>query len=385
MKDIHTKMLDGMTSKRTKRRTSLSFLSLPTRVHGIVFDRLAFCDAIHLALACKELRAVGKGHLERQIACAACLTPLCSASAAHEAERGRLALPFSLDDGPSMCLGEESTLGDFKTNIKTNIHLSEEEDLQSPVVRRHLSAGCGFAPNAFKVRVRPVLCKCGLYLGIQVVEVNGYREDDDLDFAFWRFGLILGHIFCALPYLTVVRLPHGVEEGVEDLSLPGLHWKDRVSKVLYRCGSDQGLCKAPLFYDQAILSKDHSWKPTDEASTFSVEVPAEEAWYINQVLEGGVEPWGPCWDEELSQGIMTLVRARCKSCKRELGWKFIACKENGKNLHSCGRWGILAGRVYETPLLVDVGKLEGETLETAPPRRFDEFRKGQTPTFSRDT
>lgn len=347
-------MSDAMPTKRTKRESSCSFLSLPTRVHGLVFDHLAFCDAIQLILVCKELSSVGKAHMERHVACAACLAPLCTAAAAHEAERGRLVLPFFLDDGPSMCLGEEDNVRDFRNNVR----FCHEEELQSPVIRRQLSAQCGFASPAFKARVRPVICSCGLYLGVQVVEINGYREDDDLDFAFWRFGLILGQIFCALPYLTVVRLP----QGVEDLSLPGLQWKDRVPKILYKCGSDQGVCKAPLFYDRAVLSKDHTWRPTDVvAAAFPVEPPAEEAWYINEVIAEGVEPWGPCWDEELSQGTMTLVRVRCRKCKQEIGWKFLACKENGRNLHSCSRWGIIAGRVYGTPLTEDSG---GRCFET---------------------
>jgi hypothetical protein len=313
---------------------------------------------------------------------------------AHDANQGSLSISFRLNDGEAMCLGEPDDL------IPNALNYGEEGPCKSwRLIRELIRQRIAPTEEALGLKVRQVNCShCNLYLGVQITEIKGLRAGADLDMSSWRLGLVLGNVFCCFKYLTILD-SRGQNE---DFTLPGILWQDfNRPSSLYLCamhrvktGTDGVLaadfehCNSILFDDRAILSKDHWWKvqehsfstppPLEEhpgasgangsplppaaaeetarANTTSATLPAaavastsadasngEPAWYINH-LDAPVLVDQPV-EMNLAQGKMTVSRVWCKRCTRVIGWKFIECLENGNNIHHCGRWGILEGRV----------------------------------------
>lgn len=348
-------------AKGARVATSLDLLALPSRVHSRIFACLDFVDALHCSLTCKELlRNAGSVHLRRYVACSSCLNLLCDAATAHtatsEARFGRETVPLDMEDAPTFCLG---SFGDLEPS---SVRCSDEEactcDPLLTWMRNRVAPNSSTPINSSFVRVRTIYCRCGLYLGVEIKEIDGVREEDDLNMNNWRMGLLLGRIFVAHPYLTIAR-----RDGREDVaSLPGSRWESRVPKTMYVCKSGASPpCDQPLFVDSAILQKSHCWRttdahpdietteannPSDEAGHHGAQSQAEAAWYVNNVVGAGVALREP-YEADLLQGKMMVTTVECGKCRQELGWKFVACREKGVNAHSVGRWGFVLSRVVE--------------------------------------
>ena len=246
-------------------------LKLPLAALGQCFRALdSWKDGLRLSLVCRQLRDVGKPYLQRTVACVNCLNSLCNAAVASEANAGSRSLPFSLDDGDAMCLGEPENI------IPGSIRFEEEALCKSRCLHgEFLRLRISGSTKELGLKVRIAHCNgCNLYLGVQIMEIKGLRLGDDLDMSSWRLGLLLGNIFIPARYLCALRL-----DGIEDTTLPGITWQDRAPRKVYKCamkklrsgangtlegGNDE--CGLPLFYDRAILSKDHWWKAQDVPS-----------------------------------------------------------------------------------------------------------------------
>jgi hypothetical protein len=395
----------AVASIKRSGESSPHLSSLPIVALNSVFTSLdTWRDALRLSLTCKQLYDIGKPHLHRSVGCLNCCSPLVSASVAHEANAGSLSISFRLDDGEAMCIGEPDEL------LPNALRYDEEGPCKSRrLIHELLRQQIAPSEQALGLKVRQVYCnRCSLYLGVQITEIKGLRAGADLDMSSWRLGLVLGNVFCCFKYLCVLDSTGQNEE----FTLPGILWQDFKPSSLYRCamqrvknGTDGVValdfedCDTILFDDRAILSKDHWWKaqepsfPTpqvaleggetaggDAAATTSTEAAAavaganeelergeasfptapstsaaageasngEAAWYINH-LDADVLVDSPA-EMELAQGKLTVSRVWCRSCTRVIGWKFIECLEDGKNIHHCGRWGILEGRVKKVSL-----------------------------------
>jgi hypothetical protein len=370
--------------------------SLPDVGLRSVFSQLdTWRDTLRLSLTCKQLHDIGKPHLHRSVGCLNCCSALVGASVAHDANAGSLSISFRLDDGEAMCIGEPEDI------LPNALKFDEEGPCTSQrlvweLVRQQIAP----SEEALGLKVRQVYCNhCNLYLGVQITEIKGLRAGADLDMSSWRLGLVLGNIFCCFKYLTVLD-----STGQnEDFTLPGILWQDFKASSLYLCAmqrikngtdgvvkSDFEQCNAILFDDRSLLSKEHWWKAEeplfttipvpveldgddDSAEPTSTSTPTEPgnpsgggaaaaaaggedvsngepAWYINHIDADVIVD--PPVEMDLAQGKMMVSRVWCPRCQRVIGWKFVEClSENGKkNIHYCGRWGVLEGRVKKVRL-----------------------------------
>ena len=321
----------------------------------------SFRDTLRLASVNRELHEIGKAYLTRYVACENCNNILATAKQAWQQDQASNSFPFHLHDGGVVCFGDPD-----EDMYPGSIILSPEQRCTNPMLTHEFCRRLRESPETLDLHLRHASCsQCKLYLGIQITQVKGKRAGQPLDISSWRLGLLLGNAFICHKYLSVLRKN---KDGacVEEYSLPGITWQDRVPRRLYKCSA----CELPLFYDTAVLSKEHSWiaddivngatgTRTQPAATSGEhqehqeqqeqqeeEIHTEPAWCVNTILSHLVE--SDAEEADLTQGKMAVTRTFCPGCHRNLGWRFKQClsaEDQMKNVHYCGRYGFLAGRL----------------------------------------
>lgn len=383
--DRHTIYCRKMVNTQAVKDEKISFLhilSLPRTALLRIFAELDFPDALSLALCHSTLLDIARQEsLRRMYACVQCFNTLCDAKKLYvwTTSGGGHAM-VSLDDGIAQCLGE---CKDFTAEAGKNISFGAERNCNSPALTLQMMEQ--FLINSFRddlVKVRPIFCRCGLWLGVHLLEINGHRCDGGKrrrkkPFENWRYSVYLDRIFVVRKYMTLIRPKSALLPIITQSS--GFHGPDMllgmledgslgataVRKEVYECRgvlrTENGgtcLCRNVVFEKRAILSSDHVWKLSSaregvdesnqnhplDAQGIIPEVPAESAFYVNHVESPLVLSNERQLD--LLQGSMKVADVACNLCNSEIGWRFIKClEESGANARFEGRWGFVSSAV----------------------------------------
>jgi hypothetical protein len=140
-----------------------------------------------------------------------------------------------------------------------------------------------------------------------------------------------------------VSVPSESKGNEMPLAMPfGVH--SRETQV--RCATDG--CLRLLSSVPQIISKKHTWRLQNAEQS-------EAAWFVNAVVRDAVEE-GVYTSMNLAQGAMMCCAIYCRGCGRELGWRFGARADEGRNrlLWYEGRYGL----VQSTCKLVMPGLME---------------------------
>ena len=241
------------------------------------------------------------------------------------------------------------------------------------------------------IRVHEIFCRCGLFIGVHIVQLHGYRRSKSKRknikrIENWRYQMYIDRVFIVERYMTLIR---GRELYIPLLDLPPnvivlenllgrledgyLSISPRM-KIVYICKGilrtehhGTRLCENVIFEHRSILSDQHFWQLPRDGNVQDIQNAEndgasntyrrqheelmdrnsddnnENAYYVNHV-ESPLQTVQQR-NLDLLQGNMTIADIACNRCGQLIGWRFIKSLENDRNHEYEGRWGFVISSV----------------------------------------